>query len=453
MAEFTMPSLGADMDEGTLLEWLVRPGQPVSRGDPVAVVETAKSTIEVECFDTGTVGRLLVEPGTTVPVGTPLALIEPTAKRPGKPERRRPPRRKAESAPPAPVEPTPARAQEPPVAPPREHVRAEAVPLVRDLAREHGVDLVTLHGSGPGGRITRTDVERAAAQPSRVRATPLARRLAGELGVDLGTARGTGKDGSVRADDVRRAAPGPAAPAPKAPGPVSARARPTRTSGEQASAMRRTIAGLMARSKREIPHYYLATTVDMAAATNWLRDHNRRSPAAERLLPAALLLKAAARAAREVPELNGFWAEDHFIAGDGVHLGVAVSLRGGGLVTPALRDADSLGLPQLMTALKDLVTRARAGRLRGSEVADPTLTVTNLGDQGVETVLGVIYPPQVALVGFGRVVERPCAVDGLLGVRPTVTATLSADHRATDGAIGARYLTAVDRLLQRPEEL
>lgn len=217
--------------------------------------------------------------------------------------------------------------------------------------------------------------------------------------------------------------------------------------------MRRTIAGLMARSKREIPHYYLATTVDMAAATDWLRDHNRSSPVAERLLPAALLLKAAALAAREVPELNGFWTEDHFTAGDGVHLGVAVSLRGGGLVTPALRDADTLGLPQLMTALKDLVTRARAGRLRGSEVADPTLTVTNLGDQGVETVLGVIYPPQVALVGFGRVVERPRAVDGLLGVRPTVTATVSADHRATDGAIGARYLTAVDRLLQRPEEL
>ncbi|MGR3938856.1 2-oxo acid dehydrogenase subunit E2 [Streptomyces sp. BRA346] len=458
MTEFTMPSLGADMDEGTLLEWLVRPGQPVSRGDPVAVVETAKSTIEVECFDTGTVGRLLVEPGTTVPVGTPLALIEPTAKRAGKPERRRPPRRKPEGVPPIPAEPTPARSQEPSLAPPRERVRAEAVPLVRDLAREHGIDLATLRGSGPGGRVTRADVERAAARPSRARVTPLARRLAGELGVDLATVNGTGKDGAIRADDVRGAAPGPAAPGPKAPGPkapgpVRARARPARTSGEQASAMRRTIAGLMARSKREIPHYYLATTVDMAAATDWLRDHNRSSPVAERLLPAALLLKAAALAAREVPELNGFWTEDHFIAGDSVHLGVAVSLRGGGLVTPALRDADTLGLPQLMTALKDLVTRARAGRLRGSEVADPTLTVTNLGDQGVETVLGVIYPPQVALVGFGRIVERPRAVDGLLGVRPTVTATVSADHRATDGAIGARYLTAVDRLLQRPEEL
>ncbi|MGI3199322.1 2-oxo acid dehydrogenase subunit E2 [Streptomyces sp. GLT-R25] len=133
--------------------------------------------------------------------------------------------------------------------------------------------------------------------------------------------------------------------------------------------------------------------------------------------------------------------------------GVAVSLRGGGLVAPALHDADTLELPRLMAALKDVVIRTRTGRLRGSEVSDSTLTVTNLGDQGVESVLGVIYPPQVALVGFGRIEERPRAVEGLLGVRPVVTATLSADHRATDGAVGARYLTAVDHLLQNPEQL
>jgi pyruvate dehydrogenase E2 component (dihydrolipoamide acetyltransferase) len=217
--------------------------------------------------------------------------------------------------------------------------------------------------------------------------------------------------------------------------------------------MRRAIAGLMARANREIPHYYLSTTVDMAAATHWMHEHNRRSPAGERLLPAALLLKAAARAAREVPELNGFWTDDRFTRDDAVHLGVAVSLRGGGLLAPVLRDADTLGLVRLMATLKDLVARARTGRLRGSEVSGATVTVTNLGDQGVEAVFGVIHPPQVALVGFGRVVERPWAAGGMLGVRPVVTATLSADHRATDGAIGARYLAAVDRLLQKPEEL
>ncbi|MFF5313300.1 2-oxo acid dehydrogenase subunit E2 [Streptomyces massasporeus] len=472
MAEFTMPSLGADMDEGMLLEWLVEPGDLVHKGDPVAVVETAKSTIEVECFETGTMTELLVEPGTTVPVGTPLALIG-AAK-----ERRAARHAPRTSEPPVPAElpRSPATSPEPAPAPvsvpsaARQRPHTEAGPLVRHLAEHSGVDLETLHGSGPGGRITRTDVEQAAVtgagtrQP-RVRVTPFARRLAAELGVDLTTVRGTGRESAVRAADVRQAAPGPSAPAthgPSAPAPSSPAAplRPSaagpsaaRPSEVRTVAMRRAIAGLMTRANRDIPHYYLSTTVDMATAMAWLHEHNRVSPVGERLLPAALLLKAAAVAATEVPEFNGFWTDDHFTAGEGVHLGVAVSLRGGGLVAPALHHADTLALPQLMSTLKDLVTRARTGRLRGSEVSDATITVTNLGDQGVEAVFGVIHPPQVALVGFGRVADRPCAVDGLLGVRPMVTATLSADHRATDGAVGARYLTAVTRLLQKPEQL
>lgn len=491
-----MPSLGADMDEGTLLEWLVGPGDLVHKGDPVAVVETAKSMIEVECFQTGTMTKLLVEPGTTVPVGTPLALIGPTAQKPGEPEEagkpheprkpgkagrpegpteaekaaerqpaRHTPQKGEPSEPPSPPpEPAPTPVPVPVASAARSHGHVEAGPLVRHLAEHSGVGLDTLRGSGPGGRVTRTDVEeaaaaRAAARPPRVRATPLARRLAAELDVDLATVTGTGRESAVRAADVRQAAPGPAAPAPPAHAPTTpvrpsaVRPAAARPSEDRAAAMRQAVAGLMTRANRDIPHYYLSATVDMAAAMDWMHEHNRRSPVGERLLPAALLLKAAALAAREVPELNGFWTDDHFTAGEGVHLGVAVSLRGGGLVAPALHHADTLALPQLMTALKDLVTRARAGRLRGSEVSDATITVTNLGDQGVETVFGVIYPPQVALVGFGRVVDRPCAVDGLLGVRPVVTATLSADHRATDGAVGARYLTVVTRLLQSPEQL
>ena len=212
-------------------------------------------------------------------------------------------------------------------------------------------------------------------------------------------------------------------------------------------------AAAMSRSKREIPHYYLSTTIDLAAATDWMHEHNRHCPVAERLVPAALLLKAAARAAREVPQLNGFWTDGGFHPATAVHLGVAIALHGGGLIAPALHDADTLPLPEVMARLKDLTWRARSGRLRASQTTDPTLTVTSLGDQGVEAVFGVIYPPQVALVGFGRVTARPCAVGGLLGVRPAVTATLSADHRASDGAVGARYLAAVDRLLQQPEEL
>jgi len=217
--------------------------------------------------------------------------------------------------------------------------------------------------------------------------------------------------------------------------------------------MRQAIGRLMARSKREIPHYYVSTTVDMTSSLNWLRERNRELEVSERLVPAALLLKAAAVAARQVPDVNGYWADDQFSPADAVNLGLAISLRGGGLLTPAIRDAADLRLAELMSRMRDLVIRARTGRLRSSELTDATITVTNLGDQGVESVFGVIYPPQVALVGFGKITEQPVAVGGLIGVRPVVVATLAADHRASDGYTGARYLTAISDLLQQPEEL
>jgi pyruvate dehydrogenase E2 component (dihydrolipoamide acetyltransferase) len=164
-------------------------------------------------------------------------------------------------------------------------------------------------------------------------------------------------------------------------------------------------------------------------------------------------MAASARAAKDVPEMNGFFVDGAFRQSESVHLGVAVALRGGGLVAPAIHDADRLSPDELMSALRDLVARARSGKLKRAEMTDPTITVTNLGDLGVEAVFGVIYAPQVALVGFGRVVEQPWATDGMLGVRPVVTATLSADHRVSDGLRGGRFLARVDELLQKPEEL
>jgi pyruvate dehydrogenase E2 component (dihydrolipoamide acetyltransferase) len=280
--------------------------------------------------------------------------------------------------------------------------------------------------------------------------TPVARRLAAELGVDLAAVAGTGPAGAIREADVRHAAPaGQPAPVPAAAAAVPA----ARSAAERNQSMRQAIARLMARSKREIPHYYVSNTADMTRARSWLHDRNRELEVSQRLVPAALLLKAAALAARQVPQLNGYWTDDAFRPAEAVHLGVAVSLRGGGLLTPAIRDAASLELGELMARMRDLVARARSGRLRGSELTDGTITVTNLGDQGVESVYGVIYPPQVALVGFGRIIERPVAVGGLVGARPVVTTTLAADHRATDGYIGARYLAVISDLLQRPEEL
>jgi pyruvate dehydrogenase E2 component (dihydrolipoamide acetyltransferase) len=222
---------------------------------------------------------------------------------------------------------------------------------------------------------------------------------------------------------------------------------------ERQAAMRRAIGELMARSKREIPHYYLSTEIDLAAATAWLTAENARRPVTARLLPAALLLKAVALATHEVPEVNGFFQDGAFKPGPGVHLGVAVSLRQGGLVAPAIHDVDRRTLDELMAALSDLVARVRQGGLRSSELADPTLTVTSLGDLGVDAVQGIIFPPQVALVGFGRIGERPLAVAGRVEARPAVVASLSGDHRVSDGLRGARFLAEVARRLQHPEAL
>ena len=210
----------------------------------------------------------------------------------------------------------------------------------------------------------------------------------------------------------------------------------------------------MSRSKKTIPHYYLSTTLDLRAAVEWMQSVNAQRPVAARLVPSALLLKAAALAARDVPEVNGFYDDDvGFRPSASVHLGVAVALRQGGIVAPAIHDADTLAVDVLMEQLRDLVGRARAGRLQRAEMADPTITVTNLGDLGVESVFGVIYPPQVAMLGYGKVMEQPWAQNGLLGVRPAVIATLSADHRVSDGLRGGRYLTRIDELLQKPEDL
>jgi pyruvate dehydrogenase E2 component (dihydrolipoamide acetyltransferase) len=217
--------------------------------------------------------------------------------------------------------------------------------------------------------------------------------------------------------------------------------------------MRSAIASAMAKSKREIPHYYLSATIDMSAALAWLRAGNEKRPVTERLLPAVLLIKAVALALRDVPELNGTWVDGAFRKGAGIHVGCAISLRGGGLVAPALHDADRSALPALMRSFQDLVARARAGQLRSSELADPTITLTNLGEQGVESTFGIIYPPQVALVGFGRISNRPWVAGERIEARPLVTATLSADHRATDGHRGGTFLTAIDRWLQNPENL
>lgn len=437
--EFTMPSLGADMDAGTLLEWRVGPGDHVRRGDVVAVVDTEKSTIDVEVFVTGVVEELLVQPGTEVPVGTPLATIR--AEEPGHPGTVSPPEQQpveqpVEIPPETPPESAPAAAASDPA---RRHVESRVQsPLVRHHAEDLGVDPERLTGTGPGGRVTRHDVDvaartsSAADAPAAAGSSPAARRRAAERGIDLAAVPGTGPGGAVRERDLPPEAPRTAA----------------RTGADRSASVRTAIARLMERSNAEIPHFHVVSTIDMSAALARLAAANATRRPADRLLPAALLLAAVARTAARHPALNGHWVDGHAVPADGVHLGVAVSLRGGGLVTPVIRDADRLAVDEVMRRLGDLVGRVRSGSLRSSDLGGATLTVTNLGEQGAEAVFGVIHPPQVALVGFGRIVERPWAVDGMLGVRPLVTATLAGDHRAADGIAGSRFLAALDRLLQ-----
>jgi pyruvate dehydrogenase E2 component (dihydrolipoamide acetyltransferase) len=407
--DFVMPSLGADMTEGTLVEWRVGPGDQVKRGDIVACVDTSKAEIEIEVFQDGIVAELLIDEGTKVGVGTPIARIRPADGAPAEPPApvAEPPAPVAEPpAPPAPVAEPPAPPVRPPAATPEHHLRIS--PIARRIAEERGVDLARVQGTGPHGAILKADVEAAA-----------------EGGVE------------------------PVAPA----APPTPRPSPAPSTEERQRAMREAIGALMARSKREIPHYHLAQDIDMSTALEWVEARNADRSAENRIVAAAVLLKAAAAAVAEVPEMNGFWVDGAFQRAESVHLGVAVSLRGGGLIAPALHDAQTKPVDQLMSELKDLVRRARRGALRASEMSDPTLTVTNLGDQGVDLVHGVIYPPQVALVGFGRIRPRPWAAGEMLGVHPVLTATLAADHRASDGHRGGLYLARIDALLQQPDLL
>ena len=397
MIEFKMPALGADMDEGTLNEWLVKPGDKVTRGQIVAVVETTKAAVEIECWHEGTVHELLVPVGETVQVGAALATLLEAGET---------------AAPPTPsVAPTVEAAEEAPAAAP------EAVPAPRAAMA-------------------------APLPPHRRRwVSPAARRVATSLGVDIEAVTGTGPQGAVTITDVEHAA------AVKAPEPKPAVAT------DRATAMRRSIAAAMSRSKREIPHYYLADDVIMDTALTWLAERNAQRSITERVLPAVLQLKAVALAAKRFKEFNGFYRDDGFEAVSDVHVGVAISLRAGGLVAPAIHNVDTKKLDELMSDLTDLVARARAFSLRSSEMSDPTITVTNLGDQGVDSVFGVIYPPQVALVGFGKTAQRVSVIDKGIRVTTNVQATLAADHRASDGHRGALFLAAINELLQQPDQL
>jgi pyruvate dehydrogenase E2 component (dihydrolipoamide acetyltransferase) len=388
MIEFRMPTLGADMEAGTLVEWLKKPGDAVARGDIIAVVDTEKGAIEIEVFDAGVIERLVVEPGQKTPVGTVLALIRSPEELAG--------------------------------------ATLKAVPPVPPPA------------AAPERAIAASSTAAPAAAAARGRVSPAARKAAEQLHVNLEVVEGRGPGGSITVADVERAA---------------SLAKPAVATADRLSGMRAAMAAAMAHAKREIPHLYLSTTVDLTPTLTWLKDLNEQRPVTERVLPVAMFIKAVARACTEVPAVNGFWTDHGFVPGTGVHIGCAIALRGGGLVAPALHDVPQKSLDTVAREFADLVKRTRAGTLRSSEMSDATITLTNLGDLGVESAYAIIYPPQVAIVGIGRIVERPWVVDGRIEPRSVITVSMSADHRAVDGRGAGSFLTAFDRALQAPDKL
>ncbi len=388
LSEFRMPALGADMEEGTVVQWNVAPGDTVKRGQVVAVVETDKGAIDVEIFEDGVVREIVVQPGTKVAVGTVLARLETAGS--------------MAATSPAPV--------------------AAGVSGGGAVA---GVSAAT-----PASSTKTVDVLAPAA---RARVSPAARVRARELGVDVATLAGTGPGGAITVEDVERVG---VAPLRELPG-----------------GMRDAIAAAMSRSKREIPHYYLSQATDVTVATEWLAARNASVPVDQRVIFAALLIKAVAIACREVKGFSGFYREGRFEESPSVHVGIAVALRGGGLVAPAIMDAADKALPVLMEDFRQLVMRARAGRLRASELAAPTIILTSLGDSAVDAVFPIIQPPQVAIVGAGAVATRPWVVDGQVAPRQVISLSLGADHRVTDGRLGAQFLARIAAKLAAPDAL
>jgi len=426
VAEFVMPSLGADMSAGVLAKWRVALGDRVAKGDIIAEVETDKGLIEVEVFEAGVVESFLVQEGEKVPVGTVLAEIQT-----------------APASAPAPVS--------APVSAPGSIISAGASdlvldgplasPAVRRRAHELDVSLPSVRGTGEHGRITLDDLvgvgQRARSAPgARVRISPYARRVAMERGIDISRLSGSGPGGAIQASDV-----------------LSVTAHPASAAVSPAERMQRAIAAAMTRANDEIPHYYVEQSIDMANAIAWLRETNASVSVSERLVSGVLVLRAVALALRKHKSLNATWQGPEPVPSAEIHVGLAVSLRGGGLVAPALRNTDQGSLGELMVRMTDLVGRARAGTLRSSEMTSATITLTSLGERGVESVTPIIFPPQVAIVGCGATVERPWVVEGKVVPRPIMRVTLGADHRVSNGHQGSRFLTALDRLLQEPEKL
>lgn len=399
ISEVVMPQMGADMQEGTILRWLKREGDAVQRGETIAEIETDKANVEIEAYESGVLRRILLSEGTTVPVGRIMAVI-------AAPDDDISPYERAPEA--------VAGAPAPAAKPERAAVAAEAPPGPPAGPR-----------AGVGGRI---------------RASPSARRRAEELGVDLSRVRGTGPDGRILRRDIEAAAKAPEA------APLAGAARPA------TSRMRQAIARRMAQSKREAPHYYLTMDVDMTEAQRLRRQLNEAAEGEVHISVNDMIVKAVAKALSRHPAFNSWFVDGQVQQQEALNIGVAVALDEG-LIAPAVLDCGRKSLADIALASRALAERARSGLLKAEEYAGATFTVTNLGMYGVETLIAIIAPPQTAILGVGEVREEPAVRDGEVVVRERMKVALSADHRVTDGAQGARFLADVRAFLEKPVSL
>ena len=404
ISEVVMPQMGADMTEGTLLQWKKREGEPVERGEIIAEIETDKANVEIEAFEGGVFRKALASEGDVIPVGGVIAIIagadddiSPYANGAG--------------------------------------TKEPAAAVARRAAENPADSTTALAPAQPQGPLP--------PDGDRRRASPVARRLADEMGVDLRNVRGTGPDGRIVRHDIEAAAAAnPARPQPAA----SAAAAPAAAM----SRMRQTIARRMSQSKREAPHYYLLVDIDMTDAMAFRAQRNAPLSEQDRISVNDLIVKASALALRVHPEFNiTIEGEQQTRHDDQQHICIAIALDDG-LIAPALVDAGAKSLAQIARESKDLVARAKGGALRPDEITAGTFCVTNLGAFGIETLIGIIQPPQTAILGVGSVMSQAVVRDGAIVARDVMKVALSADHRVTDGALGAQFLAEIKRLLEQP---
>ena len=427
--DVTMPQMGADMTEGTLVKWLKQPGDAVTRGDILAEIETDKATVELEAYESGTLLKQIAAEGDVVPVGDVIALIgepsETTEEPQRKPPAETPARRHIEPDPQQPAAAATAVKDAPkPAAAAQTDGRIRISPVARRIASENKVDISNLSGSGPDGRILRRDVE-AAIKGEAPAAAPAEARSAAEA--------------APQAEPSRAAAP--PAPRPPAGGEL-----------EPLSRMRQAIARRMSASKQAAPHYYLTLDVDMTDALGFREMVNGSASDEQRVSINDLVVKACAIALERHPKFNAAFTDEGLRYSEHINICIGIALDEG-LIAPALLETESKSLGRIAVEAKDLINRAKDGRLTADEYSEGTFTITNLGAYGVETLIGIINPPQAAILGVGSVMDQAVVRNGEIVARKVMKVALSADHRVSDGAEGARFIKEIQGLLEKPASL